>query len=145
MKNRTVPFFTPFFINNFRHFLSYVIHCITQREKRHACHTTRQRNRGGSDLLANTRGSNRSALVREAILQYLEDNEIWICSNRPGRNSRQQVARAIEKRTGLTVEISDIAERQLRKLDRPVQEWISEVGLNDRIEDAKTPGILENR
>ena len=27
------------------------------------------------DLLANTRGSNRSALVREAILQYLEDNE----------------------------------------------------------------------
>ena len=27
------------------------------------------------DLLANTRGSNRSALVREAILKYLEDNE----------------------------------------------------------------------
>jgi len=27
------------------------------------------------DLLAKTRGSNRSALVREAILQYLEDNE----------------------------------------------------------------------
>jgi len=27
------------------------------------------------DLLANTRGSNRSALIREAILQYLEDNE----------------------------------------------------------------------
>jgi len=27
------------------------------------------------DFLANTRGSNRSALVREAILQYLEDNE----------------------------------------------------------------------
>ena len=27
------------------------------------------------DLLANTRGSNRSALVREAILQYLEDDE----------------------------------------------------------------------
>ncbi|MDD3248821.1 MAG: DUF6290 family protein [Smithellaceae bacterium] len=27
------------------------------------------------DLLANIRGSNRSALVREAILQYLEDNE----------------------------------------------------------------------
>ncbi len=27
------------------------------------------------DLLARTRGSNRSALVREAILQYLEDNE----------------------------------------------------------------------
>ncbi len=27
------------------------------------------------DLLANARGSNRSALVREAILQYLEDNE----------------------------------------------------------------------
>ena len=26
-------------------------------------------------LLANARGSNRSALVREAILQYLEDNE----------------------------------------------------------------------
>jgi predicted DNA-binding protein len=27
------------------------------------------------DLLANSRGMNRSALVREAILQYLEDNE----------------------------------------------------------------------
>jgi predicted DNA-binding protein len=27
------------------------------------------------DLLAKTRGSNRGALVREAILQYLEDNE----------------------------------------------------------------------
>jgi len=27
------------------------------------------------DLLAKNRGSNRSAMVREAILQYLEDNE----------------------------------------------------------------------
>ena len=27
------------------------------------------------DLLAKTRGSNRSAVVREAILRYLEDNE----------------------------------------------------------------------
>jgi predicted DNA-binding protein len=27
------------------------------------------------DRLARTRGSNRSALVREAIVQYLEDNE----------------------------------------------------------------------
>jgi RHH-type rel operon transcriptional repressor/antitoxin RelB len=27
------------------------------------------------DLLAKNRGSNRSAVVREAILQYLEDNE----------------------------------------------------------------------
>lgn len=27
------------------------------------------------DLLAKARGSNRSALVREAILRYLEDNE----------------------------------------------------------------------
>ena len=27
------------------------------------------------DLLAKKRGSNRSAVVREAILQYLEDNE----------------------------------------------------------------------
>lgn len=27
------------------------------------------------DLLAKTQGSNRSAVVREAILQYLEDNE----------------------------------------------------------------------
>ena len=27
------------------------------------------------DLLAKTRGSNRSAVVREAIVQYLEDNE----------------------------------------------------------------------
>lgn len=27
------------------------------------------------DLLAKTRGSNRSSVVREAILQYLEDNE----------------------------------------------------------------------
>ncbi len=27
------------------------------------------------DLLAKTRGSNRSAVVREAITQYLEDNE----------------------------------------------------------------------
>jgi len=41
-----------------------------------------------------------------------------------------------------TVEISDIAERQLRKLDRPVQErilgWL--LGwLNDRIEGCKNP------
>ncbi|MBW1752040.1 MAG: ribbon-helix-helix protein, CopG family [Deltaproteobacteria bacterium] len=27
------------------------------------------------DLLAKTRGSNRSAVIREAIIQYLEDNE----------------------------------------------------------------------
>ena len=27
------------------------------------------------DLLAKSRGSNRSAVVREAIIQYLEDNE----------------------------------------------------------------------
>ncbi len=27
------------------------------------------------DILAKTRGSNRSAVVREAIIQYLEDNE----------------------------------------------------------------------
>ncbi|MGD9238106.1 MAG: DUF6290 family protein [Desulfobacterales bacterium] len=27
------------------------------------------------DLLAKTRGSNRSAVVREAIIQYIEDNE----------------------------------------------------------------------
>jgi RHH-type rel operon transcriptional repressor/antitoxin RelB len=27
------------------------------------------------DLLAKTRGSNRSAVVREAIIRYLEDNE----------------------------------------------------------------------
>ena len=27
------------------------------------------------DLLAKSRGSNRSAVIREAILQYLEDNE----------------------------------------------------------------------
>ncbi|MCF8129842.1 MAG: ribbon-helix-helix domain-containing protein, partial [Deltaproteobacteria bacterium] len=27
------------------------------------------------DMLAKVRGSNRSAVVREAILQYLEDNE----------------------------------------------------------------------
>ncbi len=27
------------------------------------------------DILAKTRGSNRSALVREAIVRYLEDNE----------------------------------------------------------------------
>jgi RHH-type rel operon transcriptional repressor/antitoxin RelB len=27
------------------------------------------------DLLAKTRGSNRSAIVRDAILQYLDDNE----------------------------------------------------------------------
>jgi RHH-type transcriptional regulator, rel operon repressor / antitoxin RelB len=27
------------------------------------------------DLIAKSRGSNRSAVVREAILQYLEDNE----------------------------------------------------------------------
>ena len=27
------------------------------------------------DLLVKTRGSNRSAVVREAIIQYLEDNE----------------------------------------------------------------------
>ena len=27
------------------------------------------------DLLAKTRGSNKSAVVREAIIQYLEDNE----------------------------------------------------------------------
>lgn len=29
------------------------------------------------DLLAKRRGSNRSAVVREAILRYLEDDEDW--------------------------------------------------------------------
>jgi len=55
--------------------LCCVMHRITKRGSNNACDTTWQRNRGYLDLLANIRGSNRSALVREAILQYLEDNE----------------------------------------------------------------------
>ncbi len=39
---------------------------------------------------------------------------------------------------GWTVEISDIAERQLRKLDRPVQKRILD-WLEDRIEGCKNP------
>jgi mRNA interferase RelE/StbE len=39
---------------------------------------------------------------------------------------------------GWTVRISDIAERQLRKLDRPVQKRILD-WLNDRIEGCKNP------
>ena len=39
---------------------------------------------------------------------------------------------------GWTVRISDIAERQLRKLGRPVQERILD-WLNDRIEGCKNP------
>ena len=39
---------------------------------------------------------------------------------------------------GWTVEISDIAERQLRRLDRPIQKRILD-WLYDRIEDCKNP------
>lgn len=39
---------------------------------------------------------------------------------------------------GWTVEISDVAEGQLRKLDRPVQKCLFD-GLDDRIEGCKNP------
>ena len=37
------------------------------------------------DLLAKNIGSNRSAVVRQAILQYLEDNEDLELANKPNR------------------------------------------------------------
>jgi RHH-type rel operon transcriptional repressor/antitoxin RelB len=37
------------------------------------------------DLLAKTRGSNRSAVVREAILRYLEDNEDLVLAKQAQR------------------------------------------------------------
>ena len=39
---------------------------------------------------------------------------------------------------GWTIRISDVAEKQLRKLDRPVQKRILD-WLSDRIEDCKNP------
>ena len=53
------------------------------------------------DLIAKTRGSNRSAVVREAIIQYLEDNEdLQIAkesiSNMSSTKSLKQLRRELE-------------------------------------------------
>ena len=51
------------------------------------------------DLLAKTRGSNRSAVVREAIIQYLEDNEdIQLAKESLIQNEQHQIAETVEER-----------------------------------------------
>ena len=54
------------------------------------------------DLLARRRGSNRSAVVREAILQYLEDNEdLDLAKQAQSQTAWPQAAETIERRTWL--------------------------------------------
>ena len=54
------------------------------------------------DLLAKTRGSNRSAVVREAIIQYLEDNEdIQFAKESLSKISSTKSLRQLRKELGL--------------------------------------------
>ena len=54
------------------------------------------------DLLAKTRGSNRSAVVREAIIQYLEDNEdIQLAKESLSKMSRTKSLKQLRKELGL--------------------------------------------
>jgi len=54
------------------------------------------------DLLAKTRGSNRSALVREAILQYLEDNEdLELVKQAQSQTSGSKSLKQLRKELGL--------------------------------------------
>jgi predicted DNA-binding protein len=47
------------------------------------------------DLLAKRRGSNRSAVVREAILRYLEDDEDWEMAKQA--QSRMKSSKSLEQ------------------------------------------------
>jgi len=54
------------------------------------------------DLLAKTRGSNRSAVVREAIVQYLEDNEdIQLAKESLSKMSNTKSLKQMRKELGL--------------------------------------------
>ena len=54
------------------------------------------------DLLAKTRGSNRSAVVREAIVQYLEDNEdIQLAKECLSQMSSTKTLKQLRKELGL--------------------------------------------
>ena len=54
------------------------------------------------DLLAKTRGSNRSAVVREAIIQYLEDNEdIQLAKESLSKMSSDKSLKQLRKELGL--------------------------------------------
>jgi len=54
------------------------------------------------DLLAKTRGSNRSAVVREAIIQYLEDNEdIQLAKESLSQISSTKSLKKLRKELGL--------------------------------------------
>ncbi len=54
------------------------------------------------DLLAKTRGSNRSAVVREAIIQYLEDNEdIQFAKESLSKMSSTKSLKQLRKELGL--------------------------------------------
>jgi RHH-type rel operon transcriptional repressor/antitoxin RelB len=54
------------------------------------------------DLLAKTRGSNRSAVVREAIIQYLEDNEdLQLAKESLSKMSSTRSLKQLRKELGL--------------------------------------------
>ena len=54
------------------------------------------------DLLAKTRGSNRSAVVREAIIQYLEDNEdLLLAKQSLSKTSSTKSLNQLRKELGL--------------------------------------------
>ena len=54
------------------------------------------------DLLAKTRGSNRSAVVREAIIQYLEDNEdLQLAKESLSRMKSSKSLKQLRKELGL--------------------------------------------
>jgi RHH-type rel operon transcriptional repressor/antitoxin RelB len=54
------------------------------------------------DLLAKSRGSNRSAVVREAILQYLEDNEdLELAKEAQAQASGNKTLKQLRKELGL--------------------------------------------
>ncbi len=54
------------------------------------------------DLLAKTRGSNRSAVVREAIIQYLEDNEdLQLAKKSLSKMSSTKSLKKLRKELGL--------------------------------------------
>jgi RHH-type transcriptional regulator, rel operon repressor / antitoxin RelB len=54
------------------------------------------------DTLAKIRGSNRSAVVREAILQYLEDNEdLALVRQAKGQTKNRKPLKQLRKELGL--------------------------------------------
>jgi RHH-type rel operon transcriptional repressor/antitoxin RelB len=54
------------------------------------------------DLLAKARGSNRSAVVREAIIQYLEDNEdLQLAKESLSKMSGNKSLKKLRKELGL--------------------------------------------